>query len=365
MTVSVDLLRFVRAHREELTLSVYVEATPSDPAERRNWRVVLRQQISAARDRLAAAPQEERDAFERCVEQVLDRLPADKAIPGGGSWAAFCAASGEAVDMTLPEGVETSVHWGLGARVVPYLRVAELEDALVVQLDRRHARLTRLHDGHFETLLEEEAEELDEVGPHMGEGPKQGFHSGTHGRSGTDEAQRAKREESERLQAALLRRVTAMADSGLPLLLGGAPESAAHFHKLLPAAFTDRSALAPGLRMEHPAESLPAVREALHALRTRHQEARLDALREMAHVNGRAAVGLEVASQAAERGAIAELIFSESAWKLHPQEIEHLVQRALADGAAVEWADPAVMRVLDGEADGIVAGLRFPLATAT
>ena len=33
------LLDFVRAHREELTLSVYIEAAPTDPAARRNWQI--------------------------------------------------------------------------------------------------------------------------------------------------------------------------------------------------------------------------------------------------------------------------------------------------------------------------------------
>lgn len=363
MTVTNDLLRFVRTHREELTLSVYVEATPSDPAARRNWRVVLRQQIAAVRERLAAAPQEERDAFERCAERALDRLGAEQFSPGATGWACFCAAGGDELHLAVPPGVGTSVHWGTGARVVPYLRVAEADEALVVQLDREHARLSRLHDGNLETLLTLEAEEIGELGPFMGEGPRPGFHSGTHGRTGTDEAQRLQREASDRLLAGVLRRLTTLADSGLPLVVGGAPESAAHLFRQLPAAYAERSALATGLRMTPPAESLPAIHEALHALRLRHQEARLDALREAAHRNGRAALGLEVANRAAQSGAIAELIFSEQAWRRHPQEIEALVQRALADGAEVAWADPAVMRDLDGEADGIVAGLRFPLAS--
>lgn len=41
-----DLLTFIRAHRDELTLSVYIEAAPRDPAARRNWRVRLRQGLN-------------------------------------------------------------------------------------------------------------------------------------------------------------------------------------------------------------------------------------------------------------------------------------------------------------------------------
>ncbi len=364
MSVSQELLRFIRAHRGELTLSVYIEATPADPAERRNWRVHLRQQVAQARDALAGAPQEERDAFERCVERALDHLPTDQAMPRGGSWACFCAAGGDQLTLALPEGVETSVHWGIGALVVPYLRVAETEEAHVVQVDRNHVRISRLHDGAFETLLAQDADAITEIGPYMSEPARVGFHGGTRGRTGTDEVQRQRREATERLHAVLLHRLTALADGGIPLVVGGAPESAAHLLRMLPPALAGHAALSPVLRMQSPAEALGPIREALHTLRSRHQESRVDAIREAAHATGRAALGYEGTARAAELGAIAELIFSESAWRQHPKEIEQLVQRALADGAEVAWADASLKRALDGEADGIVAGLRFPLAAA-
>ncbi len=364
MSVSHDLLQFVRAHRSELTLSVYVAAAEADPAERRHSLVQLRQQVARARAALADAAQEERDAFERCVELALGRLPTDRTAPGGDSWACFCAAGGDELLLSLPEGVETSLHWGIGARVVPFLRVAETEEALVVQADRNHTRISRLHDGEIETLFAEEADELSEIGPYMSEPARQGFHGGTRGRTGTDEAQRQRREATERLLAGLLRRLVVLADSGLPVVVGGAPETAARLLHLLPAVFHGRAALAPRLRMEPLTDAFVPIREALQVLRSRRQEDRVDALREAAHTNGRAALGYEGASRAASLGAIAELIFSEDAWRQRPLEIEQLAQYALADGADVEWASPSLRRALEGEADGIVAGLRFPLSAA-
>jgi hypothetical protein len=66
-----DLLNFTREHRDELTLSVYVEAAPADPAARRNWRVRLRQGLADVRATLAHAPADEQDAFERCAASSL------------------------------------------------------------------------------------------------------------------------------------------------------------------------------------------------------------------------------------------------------------------------------------------------------
>jgi len=67
------------------------------------------------------------------------------------------------------------------------------------------------------------------------------------------------------------------------------------------------------------------------------------------------------ARAAADLGALAELIFSERAWRQHPDEIESLVQRALFEGAEVALAPALPDLPLDGDADGVIAALRFPL----
>jgi hypothetical protein len=361
MSIPADLLRFVRAHRDELTLSIYVEATPADPAERRNWRVLLRQQLSQARTQLESATQEERDAFERCAEHLSAELPTEQSLPAGSAWAGFCAAGGDCLALTIPAGVETLAHWGPGARVVPYLRVAEDETALVVQVDRLAARISRLEHGALHTLAEFTAEVSGEATPPMGDAPRHGFHVGTRGDTITDDLQRQRREASERMHAALLRKLPSLAEGEVPMVVGGAPESAAHIFRLLPAPLTGRAALAAALKMDDSPAAIPVIREALHALRDRRQQQRVEDLRDAAYRSGRAALGYEVTAQAASHGAIAELIFTDSAWRKHPQEIEHIVQRALADGADVSWAESAAMETTEGDSDGLIAGLRFPL----
>jgi hypothetical protein len=342
-----------------LTLSVYVAHAPADPNERRSWLIILRQQLAELRDALSAHPAEERDVFEACVARLFEHLPTQGSMPRNASWAYFSAAGGADLHLTLPPGADTEVHWGEGAYIVPFLRVAEPEGALVVQVDRQGARVSRLTAEECVTTLDLTTEPIDEVGPFMGAAARQGFHAGTRGRTGTDEAQRVRREATERLHSTLVRRLPSLAEAGTPILIGGAPDAAASILEALPLPIRDQAVLVPELRMGPADASLGTLRDAVHALRAKRQLARVEALREVAHANGRAAIGFEVAQRAADHGAIAELIFSDSAWHQHPEEIEALVQRALADGAHVEFAEPTVLTGANSE--GVIAGLRFPL----
>lgn len=356
-----DLLRFARAHAGELTLSVYVAASPPDPRERQSWMVLLRQHLNALRDQMGDAPLDEVDAFARGVERLFEQLPAQRTMPRGQSWAFFRAAGGDELILAIPPGVETSVHWGLGARVVPFLKVAEPEEVLVVQMDRQLARITHFNNGVFESPVVLEAETFDEVGSFMGAAPRQGFHGGTRGSAGADEAQRARREFTEKLRNATVKKVAALAGPTMPILLGGMPESALHLLEALPSALAERAIVVPDLRMGEPDHAMEPMRAAMHRLRARRQQERIAQLREAAYDTGKAALGYETAKYAAERGAIAELIFSESAWRRHPEGIESLVREALAEGAQVEWAEPDAVKQLDGPINGVVALLRFPL----
>ena len=360
-----DLLTFIRAHRDELTLSVYIEAAPRDPAARRNWRVRLRQGLNEVRGTLTAALGDEQDAFERCAAEVMGRLPNGDTAPATHGWACFATASGEVFATTLPDSTETNVSWGLGARVVPYLRHMTEGRALVVRIDREHARIQRWHNEELDTLALFETEPPHDVGTHMGDAPRQGFHSGTRGRTGTDEEQRQKIDATERLLADVRARVVTLVEAHEPVLIGGAAAASAHLFDLLPDVIATRSVVVPALTMPlSDAAALPIIHDALIALDATMRMRRVTELRELAHARGRAAVGYAPASAAADLGAIAELIFSERAWQQHPDEIEDLVQRALFEGASVVLAPSFPNTPYDGDTEGIIAGLRFPLPHA-
>jgi hypothetical protein len=337
------LLDFARAHRDELTLSVYIESAPADPAARRNWRVRLRQGLSAVRDSLAAAPADEQDAFERCAAQVLGVLPTGDVPAASHGWACFASASGESWCSHLRDATETDVTWGPGVRVVPFLRVATEPRALVVQVDRLQARIGRWHDDRLEPITTVEVPVA---------------HEAAH----ADEEQRYRTEAAERMLHKVRQRVVALVEPQEPVLIGGAEEARAQLLELLPDAVALRAVLVPTLTMAmEPGPAAPVVAHALHELDIAMRARRVVELREMAHARGRAAVGLSPARAAADIGALAELIFSERAWRLHPTEIEDLVRRALFEGADVAVQPSIPGMPLDSETDGVIAGLRFPL----
>lgn len=361
-----DLLTFLRAHRDELTLSVYIEAAPHDPAARRNWRLRLRQGLNEVRTSLTVAPGDEQDAFERCAAEVLGGLPHGDTAPATHGWACFATASGDVFATTLPDSTETNVSWGAGARVVPYLRNMTEGRALVVRVDREHARIQRWHDGELETLARLETAPPHDVGTHMGDAPRLGFHGGTRGRTGTDEEQRQRIDATERLLTDVRARVIALVEAHEPVLIGGGAAASAHLFDLLPDIVAARSVVVAALAMPlSDAATLPIVHDALIALDATRRMRRVTELRELAHARGRAAVGYAPASAAADLGAIAELIFSERAWRQHPDEIEDLVRRALFEGASVVLAPSFPNTPFDTDAEGIIAGLRFPLPPGT
>jgi hypothetical protein len=355
-----DLVRFIRQHRLEPTLTVYLEALPADPAGDRAAALRLRDALTRLSAEMEGAPPFEKSDFDACTEDLVEALPGEDHRSRSAGWGYFRASGGDRLIIPVPAGVETSASWGTGPRVVPFLRVSTPQSALVLQVDRQHARFSLLHDGVVEEIVSLEADPLAEVGSHMSAGPSVGFHNGTHGRAGSDEVQRQRREATERLYAIAVRRAVLLSEDSLPVLVGGPAEAATRILAALPASVAARSARVPDLRMETPESRLDIITSALKALGETRQRGRVDELLEEAHSHGRAATGYEQAFRAVERGAIAELIFGDSAWRAQPEAIEMLVHRALDAGASVQWVPDGVM--LNGEApnaDAVIAGLRF------
>jgi hypothetical protein len=364
MRVPEKVLKFLKAHRSERVLSVYIDGGESDPAERRHWRVVLRQGINREREALARATREERAAFERCVAAVEARVPAGDEMPGVPALACFCGATGELLSAPLPTRVDTSVAWRDAPRLLPFLAAhAAAPPSLVVMIDRHGASISRIVDGALQAAELFAPDALLEVGPHMGDAPRIGFHGGTRGETQTDAMQRQMREVRDRLVARVVHRLAAIADGGSFVAVGGAAEATARVMAELPPSLAGRAALVSELHKQAPAAAIPAlVREALAPLIAGWQRQQVGELQRRAHTNGHAAFGVEALAVAAELGAIEELIVSAAVCQERAAEVEPMVQKALLDGASVEVATPAAAAALDEESGGIAAKLRFALA---
>lgn len=364
MRVPEAVLRFVKVHRGERTLSVYIDGTAADPAERRHWRVELRQGIAREREALTRATRDERAAFENCVAAVEARLPEGDEMPGAPALAFLRSASGDLLTETLSARVDSSVTWRDGPRVLPYLAAhAGSPPALVVMIDRHGASISRLINGTLGAVESFESSATKDVGPHMGDSPRVGFHGGTRGETQTDAMQRQQRELRDRLVAETVRRLTAIANGGSFVVLGGASEATAHFLSALAPALAARTALVDDLTLQTPAAAIPGMaRDTLIPLIAAWQQRHVEELQRRAHANGHAAFGLEAMTAAAELGAIEELILSETLCRERAAEVEPMVQQALLEGASVELAVPAAATALDAECGGAVAKLRFTLA---
>lgn len=364
MRVSEDVLNFVKEHRGEQILSVYIDGAAANPAERRHWRVVLKQGLAREREALARAARGERVAFERCVTAVEARLPAGDEMPGAPGLAFLCSASGDLFSEALPAHVDSSVTWRTGARILPYLSaLAGSPPALVVIIDRQGATISRLVDGALSVVETFAPDATKDVGPHMGDSPRIGFHGGTRGETQTDAMQRQMREVRDRLVAQTARRIMALANEaspdGLFVALGGSSEASAHLLSALPPALEARTAVVGDLRLLTPTAIPTLAREALTPLVAAREQRHFEELQRRAHSNGHAAFGFEAMAAAVELGAIEELILSETLCRERAAEVEPVVQRALLDGASIELASPPAAAVLDAECGGVAAKLRF------
>jgi len=358
---------FLRAHRDEPTLSVLVEGTAPDPGARRAWRVRLRQALADIRKQLDAHTPDDRTAFERCEADLLQHLPADGSAPSPAGWAYFHAASGESLALSLAqEDLPTTARWGVGPAIVPLLGAARPERALVLMIDLEHATLERWTGPARETLVTLEADTDAETAPKMGSVPRQGFHGGTRGSTRTDDAQRQRASAQERLRLCALEALVTHDDGHVALVIGGAPTAVARLLSALAPTMTDRAVEAPGLGLHTAAhEAREAVSRALDALQVRLGRAQTAAILDAAHSTPRGAFGLAATRAAARLGAIDALLFSEAAYRADPEGVEEVVRHALAAGASVECAPHTALGSAADPADGLAATLRFPVPDQT
>jgi hypothetical protein len=353
-----DLIRFTREHDGQRVMSAYVGEAPPDPAEREAWMLELRDSARHIESSLADSEEEERRQFASCVDRLWEEAPKEGTLPRTEGWACFVAENGDALSLTTPPGATTHMEWAVGPRLIPFLRLLEPTEALILQVDQKDARISTYLDGAVTSSAELEADWGDDFEPDRASA---GYHQGKHGHAGTDSAQRHRRDATARLHSDAIRRAVTIAKPNVPILIGGAADSAQHLLESLPPAIAERAIVAPELRMNPAEVSLDAVRHGLREWHARMLKQRVASLREEAHPGGRGAAGYEAAREAAALHAIDELILSDSAWREDPDRIEALVRDALTHGAVVEWAEPETLATMGPTGAGIVAGLRFPL----
>lgn len=355
-----ELMALERALRGRPVLSVYLDARVADPAARASWRVAL----DAALDRIAEtrhdATHADRAAFERAAEALRGATAPVAGTLGAPGWVAFVTADGVQRADDLPGRVAFGVYYQPGIRLTPAVRaLAERRHAVVAVVDSRSARLYRYDGATLEHAGSIHAHAHVEPPSHMGTPPRRSFHTPTRGSTGTDAAEREHRAGRARMMRDVAARLARLAGESGWVLLGGTPGAAREARAALSVRPPERVLVVPALQIAS-TEAEIAERAAWGAteLQQRKQVVEVRALLERL-ASGHGTSHADATHRALDAGAVRRLYVTPGFLERSSDEGETLLRAAIAERAAVEVVTGDAARLLDAEADGVGALLRF------
>ncbi|HET9728437.1 MAG TPA: hypothetical protein VFR41_03400, partial [Acidimicrobiia bacterium] len=260
----------------------------------------------------------------------------------------------------LPVAMPNAVHWTRGAWVSPYLRAQkELRPVLLAVVDARSARVYQYALGTLTPVESFHAHAHVDAPAHMGNAPRQHFHPGTRGMTGTDAADRARREGTERMLRELMERLTQLATGDAGVLIGGMPAATREAMLMLPDELGGRVALAPGLSRITPPSSLRrAAASGAAKLRRERDASIVTTAIGRASENGRGTTGELDVRDALALGGVHMLLLSLDFTERHPEAAEEMARLALGQQAVVEIVSGDAADPLDG-VGGTAALLRY------
>ena len=361
MLTLLELVQLERSYRSGKALTVYLDGRSPDPAQKTAWRRALNHAVAEVRDTLHDAPHGEREAFARCVEAMEESLAdLDGALRARG-WVGFFPEEGVAHTEALPVDVPMIVAWGSGIRVAPYLRaLKQHQPAIVALVDSRMARVHRYAHGALEEI--ETLRAHAHVGPadHMGYPPRQGFHTGTRGTTGSDTSDRELRAATADMLRTLADRVATLAGSDGWILLAGIPEMVSDAISVMPIRLERRVR-----RLEHldihatRAQIAEAAEAGAREARRECDLARVTDLLERYAAGGHGVAGFPLTLEALHEHAVEMLYFTGQFLEVHAAGAEVLVRAAFEQRVRPEYVSGPAATRLDDEAGGVGASLRF------
>jgi hypothetical protein len=356
-----ELLSLDRQNRGERILSVYLPRADHDPARRAERFTQLDGELSKIRRSLDEASRTERAAFERAADTLRESLGAlgDWGTPVAG----FASGGGTVWVGAVLASIGFIVRWRDGLTIAPYIRALKQErPVLVAVLDSREARLFRYRAGELVPLDVIEVEVKAEAGDHKGDSLPPGVRAGVRGATGRDETGRREEAAFQRLVNQVVQRIEVEATPDTELVLGGTLQPVRQVAGALPKSFEARMVVSEALTstMTLP-EIARAVTDAASDLTARRDAAWIATLLDQASGHGRSAKGLNETRRALAGRAVHELLLAGSFVDTHPDEAEELVRAALDGASRLEVAPRAAAARLEGEAEGVIARLRFPI----
>lgn len=352
------LAQLERSLRATRVLSVYLDRTAHDPAERDRWRQELDQLVISTREELAGT-HDEREGFERCVDQLYLHLGGDAMEPRSPGWVGLFPMLGDAYTGAVPVQMPTLVAWG-AARIAPLIRAFKQQiPAIVAVASAREARIYIYAGGALEMAGTVFAPRRSSPFYHMGDPPRGRYHQGTRGTSGADVGAAKDLAATESMVRDLVRELETLAGSRAWIFVDGSPEVAAEVLAALPERLLRRARRLRGVDVHGTEAALrdAAEREATAASRERDLELVLDLLdREAA--GGRGVSGRDATVEALHEHAVDRLFITGRFIRERATDAEALVRLALEEGADLEYVSAAAAARLD-DAGGVGAVLRF------
>lgn len=354
----VELAHSVRGMR---VLSVYLPGGPPDPAERPAWRLALDDTLHALRHAHAGDSHTDKQSLDQAIAHVERALAAVGPVVRTPGWVAFATPGGIRLAEPLPVPTPLSVSWDLGARLAPLLEpLKEQRPAIVALVESRMARLFRYAEGAVTYLETVRAVTHVEPPEHMGAAPRQHFHTGTRGRTGTDQVQRERLAGRTRMMHGLADRMTELAGSDGWMLFGGAPTAARAAHAALSTHLASRARLMQNLHLRATMHEIAhAAAEGASRLRRDEDLATVRRVLEGLHATGHGVTDHGEVSAALAEHRLDQLLMSRSYMDQHEAEVERLTREAIQQGILVESVAGPGGEFLDQKASGIAGRLRY------
>jgi hypothetical protein len=356
-----ELIHFLRRHRNERLLSVYLNAEEGDPAKRRVWRRVFDQIVAEARANQVDGPGEA-DAFDRAVKHLERELEQFVSFLPEHGWVGFASARGLVHAETLPVVMPNRARWAGGPSVAPYVRALRLATpVLMVLVDRQRARLYRSRLGVFDELTAIETDrDYGDLSDNVNMSKRATTHTGVRGEADADVAKRLEDVGAERLLKKLVETVRQEVGTDGTAVVGGPPEMTAATMQRLAKFMEERVIEDPtvdGRTSPSELARTAAVRGA--AIVESLQLRRVDQIVDLARSGGRGSLGRPATTKGLEERRVEALLVTRAAIESDPEQAERWVRAAFDQDAQVEEIVGPGAERLNREADGVAARLRY------
>jgi hypothetical protein len=348
--------------RDQDVLSVYVDADEHDPAKRDAWRVRLDGDVAQLRRHLEQEDKQVLETFEAAWGQVDELIHArGDEVTARRGWVVFATPERICHTGPVPAHMPHLVRWQRGLHVAPYLRALKQQRPVtVVLVDGRRARVFEQVEGGITELegivADRSIGDLTDVGMRKGSARA----AGVRGETSTDQANRFLEVAAERMHKYLAELLEQRAGLEGVVVVGGTPESMKRLTALLPRRMAGRVAERPGLHLDMTAaEVREEIRRAAGDLSEERHRVLVDEVVNAARGGGRAALGKADALKALDARRVDTVLLSRGFIQAHPGTADLMAGLGFVQDAGVEEVSGEAGALLDQEAHGVAARLRF------